>query len=207
MNYVESVRLSIDLTNNGYTCLPQEVFDLPGFSGKKVRTLLNWINKLTNPNYLEIGIWKGSTFISALYGNSFEFALGIDNGSEFGNAEFERNQNTRQLLTDLNRIRFINRDCFELNPYDLGRTFNVYFYDGNHSYDSQVRAFTHYNPVLRSPFIAIVDDYNWLAVENGTKDAFSTLGYKVVDDWELRTNMEGDPDSYWNGLYLAVVEK
>jgi hypothetical protein len=93
---------------------------------------------------------------------------------------------------------------------DLGKLpgkYNLYFYDGEHSYDSQYRAFSHFDTVLDEVFIAMVDDYNTESVQKGTQDAFRDLGYKVVFEQYLPTPGNCDWASWWNGFYVALVKK
>ena len=71
----------------GHSKLSNKALRLPGMSSKRNRHLLNNIVDMPDVNYLEIGVHKGSTFISALYQNDINYAYAIDNWSEFGNVE------------------------------------------------------------------------------------------------------------------------
>ncbi|KAH8047901.1 hypothetical protein JL721_12059 [Aureococcus anophagefferens] len=55
-----------------------------------------------------------------------------------------------------------------------------YLRDGDHEYDDQFRAFTHFDEALEDVFVALVDDWNHEPVRLGTRDAFARLGYDVV---------------------------
>lgn len=57
--------------------------------------------------------------------------------------------------------------------------FNFYLYDGDHSEVAQHDAYTYYDAVLEPVFITVVDDWNWVEVQQGTYRAFQELGYKV----------------------------
>ncbi|KAH8051407.1 hypothetical protein JL721_11152 [Aureococcus anophagefferens] len=93
-----------------------------------------------------------------------------------------------------------------------------YLYDGDHEYDDQFRAFTHFDEALEDVVVALVDDWNHEPVRLGTRDAFARLGYDVVYGEVLgggRTNGASInehsvlklPNPWWNGLYVAVVRK
>lgn len=93
-----------------------------------------------------------------------------------------------------------------------------YLYDGDHEYDDQFRAFTHFDEALEDVFVALVDDWNHEPVRLGTRDAFARLGYDVVYGEVLgggRANGASInehsvlklPNPWWNGLYVAVVRK
>ena len=73
--------------------------------------------------------------------------------------------------------------------------------------ESQEKAFTYFNSLLSQTFIAIVDDWNWDAVKIGTRNAFQTLGYEVLFEYELPASFCGDTAQWWNGLYVAVVRR
>ena len=68
---------------HGKTSLPSEVISMTGMSGVRYRIFINNCVKLvSNPSYLEVGSWAGSTLCSAICGNSV-VAMAIDNWSEF----------------------------------------------------------------------------------------------------------------------------
>lgn len=118
--------------------LPQEILDLTGMSSHANRLLLNHLCK-SRVNYLEIGSWKGSTFISALYKNTLCRGISIDNHQEFKNHEFKTSEDElratceKHLVND-EQYRLITADCFG-DEISLDMKFDVYFYDGFHSYE------------------------------------------------------------------------
>src|SRR3954447_24894640 len=64
--------------------LEEPVLSINGMSGRKYRLFINnLIGGMTNPRYLEVGVWAGSTLCSAISKNTVS-ALAIDNLSEFG---------------------------------------------------------------------------------------------------------------------------
>ena len=97
----------------------------------------------------------------------------------------------------------VENDCFAIALNQISQR-NIYFYDGEHGYDDQVKAFTYYNEILDDLFIAIVDDYDWVEVHTGTQDAFKRLQYQVLYEVWLPP---GDVTGWHNGLYVAVVKK
>ena len=201
------VKRSIKKAKVGESNLTNKILQLDGLSSSKVRHLLNNICSLPNSRYLEIGVYKGSTFISAVYRNNLLDAIAIDNWSEFG---FQKNiffDNCMQYL-DKDSFRVYEGDSFSVNLTDIfSQPVNIYFYDGHHSYESQYKAFMHYNEIFADTFIAIVDDWNWDQVRNGTQDAFKALGYTVLFEKVLPARYNCDKDNWWNGLYVAVIKK
>ena len=84
---------------------------------------------------------------------------------------------------------------------------NVYFYDGDHSFEAQKSAFTYFNDIFADTFIAIVDDYNREHVRQGTMAGFQELNYQVLFDVFLPASFDGDKKQWWDGLYVAVIAK
>ena len=175
----------------------------------KVRHLLNNLCTLPNARYLEIGVYRGSTFISALYENTNNLldAIAIDNWSEYGSQKSIFYDACIKYL-DKKSFRFYELDSFAVNTHDVfSHQINIYFYDGNHSFDAQRKAFTYYNEIFSDVFIALVDDWNVSWVRGGTKKAFEELGYTVLFEQELPARFNEDRENWWNGLYVAVIKK
>jgi hypothetical protein len=82
---VKHLEKCILLSKLGVSNLNKDIFYLDGMSSPKVRMLLNNLCDRPNTRYLEIGLWKGSTLVSALYNNAkhIDLAIAIDNFSQF----------------------------------------------------------------------------------------------------------------------------
>jgi hypothetical protein len=206
INHVEQ---SITHADQGISKLTGQILALPGMTSPKVKHFLNNICSLQHTSYLEIGVWKGATFISALYDNqpSIRQAVAIDNWSEFGGPAQEFKANCQSYLSRV-PYKFYAEDAFAI---DIKNLFNapvdIYFYDGNHTAESQELAFTYYNDLFASSFIAIIDDWNYEPVRIGTERAFAHLGYTVLFEQKLPARFNGDVAQWWHGLYVAVIRK
>jgi hypothetical protein len=196
--------------------LPPEILQLEGMSSHAIRILLNEICKgLPGANYLEIGSWRGSTFISALYNNKETKGTSIDSHSEYVNhpifkttAEMLKN-NCERNLTHGENYELITADCFEYKlPAD--KQYSIYLFDGPHDYDSQYKALSHYYDNLEDIFIYICDDYSVRDVEEGTVAALKDLDIQVVTDHKM-FGYQAIPShmttGFWNGYYVAVCVK
>lgn len=206
---IEHVKTSISNAEEGISKLDQSVLEIAGMSSCKVRHFLNNICSMEKTSYLEIGCWQGSTFVAAVCNNSEALvsAVGIDNWSEFGGAKRGFCINCERFLP-VNSYEFYEADSFKFDVKSLvSNPVNVYFYDGNHSVFSHELAFTYYNLILDDLFIAIIDDWNWEAVQKGTKSAFEKLGYHVLYERAMPARWNGDTENWWNGLYIAVIRK
>lgn len=208
-NLISHVQKSIENANNGCSKLTPDILRVEGYSSPKVRHFLNNICSLPHTRYLEIGTWKGSTFISALYGNvqTIEGAVGIDNWTLFGGPSNEFRANCERFLTN-NVYSFYDYDCFAIDTAKLFKQpVSVYFYDGEHYTIDQEKAFTYYDSLFDDVFIAIVDDWNWPMVQDGTRTAFKKLNYNILYEIALPASYAGDLNNWWNGLYVAVIQK
>jgi len=206
---IDHVVKSIHKAENGVSKLNADVLKIPGMSSSKVRHFLNNICSLSNSVYLEIGCWKGSTWISSLFGNQdcMKFAYAIDNWSEFGYQKNIFEEHCNKFLKN-KKYDFFSHDAFTIDLQSLGkRPINIYFYDGNHSIDSQELAFTYFNEIFDDSFIAIVDDWNCMEVQEGTEKAFKKLNYEIIFEKILPADYNGDTRKWWNGLYVAVLRK
>lgn len=203
---------------------------LDGMSSYKGRHMLNNIVRGVASNivgrrarYLEVGSWKGSTLCAATYSNDVE-AVAIDNFSQFtdislGGRDPRHPRDAIMKNLALNRLfskpqfdaAVLDNDAFAIDPAGLG-FFDVYFYDGEHTEAAQHKAFTHFAPALQPIFVAIVDDIVDESTLAATKRAFSEQGWKVHAEWTLYDPCDGTDSSrmekgWWNGYYVAVVEK
>ena len=207
--FIAHVKQSIENADKGLSKLSPEVLEIEGMSSTKVRNLLNNLCSMPETSYLEIGLWKGSTWVAALYNNQFSIssAVGIDNWSQFFDPQEtvseKFSKNCAAFLPGFSQYRVYTENCFRMNIQNLARKpITVYFYDGNHSASSQELAFTYFNPILDGVFVAVVDD--WQAgqdIQMGTRRAFKKLNYEVLFEAELLGR------EWWNGLYVAVVKK
>lgn len=204
---IHYVKECIKKANEQRSKLTRGVLSIEGTFSAKVKHFLNNVCSLDGMQYLEIGVYKGSTFIAALYkNNDLVDPIAIDNWAEFAVREAFK-KNTDAFLPK-NIFRVVDHEAFSI---DIDKIFyrpvNVYFYDGHHSYESHYKAFTHYDKIFADTFIAIVDDWNLDQVRNGTRDAFKALNYIILFEEALPARYDGDKENWWNGLYVAVIKK
>ena len=206
---IDHVKTSITKASNGQSKLIPSILKIEGMSSSKGRYLLNNLCSLPGISYLEIGVHKGSTFISALYGNTgtLSYAVAIDDWSDFARQNKDFMVNT-SLYIPKKAFTLIEHDCFSIDiKENFPKPINMYFYDGNHGREYQRKAFTYYNDILDDTFIALVDDWNFSDVEQGTKQAFQELGYTILFEELLPGMTLNDSQNWWNGMYVAVIQK
>jgi hypothetical protein len=212
-HYSNHLNQSVARSILGIGKLPNTVLRLEGMSSHGNRLLLNNLCEM-NGNYLEIGSWKGSTFISALYNNPKCIGTSIDNHQEFKNSVFktsaeELKANCETNLVNNESYELITENCFS-NDLVLPKKYNVYFYDGFHGFDDQYNALKYYYDSLEPIFYFVCDDYSINRVERGTQGALSDLNIQVITDYKLFGNQLIEPCTkrgFWNGLYVALCVK
>ena len=194
-----------------------DILALEGMTGIKTRHFYNNLLSVPDMTYLEIGTWKGSSVCSAMCNNKATVVC-IDNWSLYGLAEENKhdfNINFAKFKGE-NNATFIESDCFKVDLSKLPM-FNIYLFDGEHTFETQYNSLTYYINNLENTFIFIVDDWNWDTVRNGTKHAISKLNLKVLYEREVRTTLDNShpyqeslkvPHVSWhNGIYIAVIQK
>jgi hypothetical protein len=183
--------------------LNSEILNYPGFTSHKIKHYLNNLMELPNINYLEIGLWTGSTFIASLYKNNLNSVYAIDIKIK---PEFD--EITQKL--NLNFIKF-ESDCFNFDLSNIKHKINVYFFDGEHTYEDQYKAIEYYYPILDDEFILLVDDWRMRNetsnyVEEGTRDAIKKLNLKILYE-NISESFGNDANNWWNGFYTGILKK
>ncbi|GMI57542.1 hypothetical protein ScalyP_jg11465 [Parmales sp. scaly parma] len=154
---VMAVEKAFGLANSMISNIEAGVLEIDGMSGNKFRHFLNNLVRLVGcENYLEIGVWAGSSFCSAINNNfNLVHALAIDNFSEYGGPKdvFLNNVNKFKTNKDLKSFLY-ESDCWKVdrNAVASNGPFQVYFFDGPHEQQDHYRAMIDYFEFL--------DDYN-----------------------------------------------
>lgn len=202
MTNTEKIKKAIELAKQEKSKLTEEVLSMEGMSSKKFRHLLN--NLVDNKTrYLDIGTWKGSTVISALYNNNPEFYVTIDDWSCHGNQTTDfYNHFKRFINKDPN---FINQDSFTINLKEHNiKNINLYFYDGGHTWEQHYDSVTYFYESLANEFIFIVDDYNQKKIQTATQEALKDKNITIEYSEYLTSSTS---EEWWQGTYIASCIK
>jgi hypothetical protein len=209
--YKTLVETSFQNAENNISKITNDIINMEGMSGTKTRHFYNNLLNTEDARYLEIGTWKGSSVCSAMCGNKAKVNC-IDNWSEFGGPKTEFLVNFEKFKGE-NEANFIENDCYNVDVSTLPK-FNIYMYDGNHTQDSHYKALLHYYNCLDDVFIFIVDDWNWKDVRDGTINSIQKLNLKVLYEKEIRCTWDNsvtpEPElsnNWWNGIYIAILQK
>jgi predicted O-methyltransferase YrrM len=223
--------------NNAYmekSNLTNDILRLPGMSGYKTRHFYNNLCSLQledntrnsslstdsslprKAQYIEVGTWKGSSVISAMYNNqeTIEGTV-IDSWSQFN-----LNGNIKQIFRNhLNRfqihnITIIETDFFTYDLSQLNQKYDIYLYDGAHEENDHYQAILRMWPYLRHQCIIVVDDWNFKKVQRGTYKAFLELNVQISGKFEILDSYDGTSTGtakgtidVWNGIGIFVIQK
>ena len=118
---VNHVKKSITLASEEKSNINKPILQMKGMSSPKVRHLLNNLCTLPNCNYLEIGLWKGSTFMSALSNNdsSINSAIGIDNWSKIVGSPRDAFFQNIQKLSNIGSVTIYEEDSFKVGSVEF----------------------------------------------------------------------------------------
>jgi hypothetical protein len=193
--------------------LSMDILNMDGYSGHKTRHLYNNICNCAGANYLEVGTWKGSSLCSALYNNStLNSAIAIDNWSEFNGPKDLFLENTRKFLPE-NSFRFIEKDCWKVSKEDISEPIHIFMYDGEHNYEAQKKAITHFHQFFAKYVIVMIDDWvcDFWQVRQATLDGIQEMKMKIHFMKEIglynTSNLHTAGNTFWNGVGIFILER
>ena len=189
------------------------ITDVRGMTGEYIRLILNELVAKSEV-YLEAGLYCGLSFTSAMYKNNhISRAIAIDSWAEFTN--HGRINPRKEFLEAVKKyypnevpLSLIESDHWQVTS--LPAKPDLYYYDGDHSEQSQERALTHFGKMCADEFIYCCDDWNWEKVRKGTRKGLEQ--FEVVNEWEkILTPERGRTDTtdkyWWNGFYVALLRQ
>lgn len=191
----------------------EHIKNVKGFSTLTQRKIFNTLCSPQNTNYLEIGAYFGGTACAAIHKNPVNAYIVEDYSQPFGADEDVKTALIKNLAASetLGSYTLLEQDAFDPSkPLPSDIKFDVYFYDGNHSYENQKRAMQAFLGNMNEYYIQVVDDYSWEEVFKGTNDGLKELEdagkIKVIHKFEKRLGYNDDP-IWHNGLFIAVIKK
>jgi len=207
----EQIDLAIERAIQRQSKLTPEAFQVPMLGSLQIRHLLNNLGALAE-NYLEHGVHKGGSFCSTICNNQLVNAIAVDSfESDLTNkvdpAEPIFLSFVEKHLHPGTTFKLFKSDSFALDPSQIEVPIDLYYFDGDHSYESQRKALTHFKDSMDEEFIYVVDDYMLEEVRTGTQDGIEEAGYQKLYERELVTSSEYDNESWWRGFYVALLKK
>ena len=217
MNFTEHIRTCVNKAIKNIKILNGDIMKLNHqtvphpMSTRNSQFLLNLICKLPNKKktkYLEIGVLRGASYFAAAYNNTGVF-YGIDNWSRYFQEDSEENinKNIEKYSSSDRKFVFFVEDCWELDLKKIKDKINVFFYDGDHSYESHSKILTHYDSVLDDDIILIVDDYYHPGnvgenIQNATEEAIKNSNFKKVTEFFIEKHID-----WHNGFCITHLRR
>ncbi len=179
----------------------RELCSIPKMSTFAIGAIVNQAvaQMASDRSFVNIGVWNGFTFLCGLTGNPDRACVGIDNFSQFGGpredflARFDARKSPRHQFHDMDYAEYFAR----VHQGLIG----VYIYDGEHSYENQLKGLQAAEPFFAEDCIIVVDDTNWLDPWQANMDfvARSPQGYRLLLD---QTTCQNGHPSFWNGVMV-----
>jgi methyltransferase family protein len=154
---------------------------IPNLATENVLALLNLAASLLAPgeSYVEVGSFFGASLIGAMRGNEGDF-VAIDRFKfDVPKVRGRKLPKTSRAGLEESLTRFgaeqaaiLEGDAFELiEGGALGdRRVGVYYWDGPHDHDGQLRGMRAIEPWLAADALILIDDYDWETVSAATHD-------------------------------------
>ncbi|ODT63133.1 hypothetical protein ABS71_14725 [bacterium SCN 62-11] len=148
--------------------------------------------------FVNVGVWHGFTYLASLLDNEAKHCVGVDDFSQFGGPE-------QQFRARFERLRGPRHYFYSMDYQDYFRDIHqgklgAYLYDGDHSYEHQLRGLQIAEPHFAPGCIVLVDDTNWDGARQASLDfvAQSARRYELIFDVRTAPNLA---PSYWNGYH------
>lgn len=195
--------------NDGVSKLNSDVRHLQGYSGVKVRHLLNNLAAQFTP-YVEVGCYLGSTLIAAAYGNS-GLIVGVDNFTdetrpgEYMVGTRRTFLNNLSRYSDIARPSLIDASCWDLKGFFSG--VKCCFFDGAHTYEDHVRSVTELGDWFADDVVFVVDDFNRQNVREATDAGIRRSKFVVQLSMRFGADKTDDGEGWWNGIGVYLLSR
>jgi len=207
-NYFKTITNSLEFYNTRFPCNDKKIKEafynlckIPRMSTLSLGGIINCGVKQLAPGkmFVNVGVWHGFTFLSAMLNNPNKICIGIDNFSEFGGPRpqfierFDQMKSQNHFFYDMDYEKYFS----EFHKGEIG----FYIYDGEHSYKNQLKGLQVAEPYLAENSLILIDDTNWSEPRKATIDFMekSSNEYKIIFD--RRTYCNGHP-TFWNGVMI-----
>jgi hypothetical protein len=178
-----------------------DICKIPRMSTFAIGVIINWgVSQMPgNLAFVNVGVWNGFTFLAGMIGNANKTCIGVDNFSEFGGPRDD-------FMARFERYRSPNHHFYDADYSDYfaalhNQPIGFYIYDGDHSYENQLRGLQLPEPFFADNCIVLVDDTNWPEPRQATLDFIdqSPHGYRIAFDASTSGNCH---PTFWNGVMV-----
>jgi predicted O-methyltransferase YrrM len=180
------------------------VEDVENLTTENVLALLNHAAACLDPEeaYVEVGVLYGASLIAAMLGNEDKRIVGIDNFSLWEGSVERVEENLARF--GLPSPELLVGDVFELVPAGAldGTRIGVWYYDAEHSYETQIAGLRVAEPLLVPGALVVVDDTDWAKVERAMDDYLASQP-RARRALTLGGKERGTPQ-WWEGVQVLV---
>lgn len=152
--------------------------------------------------FVNVGVWHGFSFLAGMMKNPDKKCIGIDNFSEFGgpreifNARFNHYKSSNHYFFDIDYQEYFKT----VHKEPIG----FYIYDGEHSYENQLKGLRTAEPFFADNCIILIDDTNMKTSRWALNDFLSQSPHKYRILLDQATCYSLHP-ALWNGV--VVLQK
>lgn len=218
----------LELSDDEHSKISQREKELFGLSSSRLRCLLNNLCSKEDVKYLEIGVYRGATLLSALYGNPTCKAVGIDNfkhdprepkkfaaeGDLWHNVKSQLEDNIRRYRNENSGVEIDNIELktasFQDIEWENNTRFDVCFFDvtpvNASVYDD---FFEKVLPVLSFNSVVVFSNQSNYNHSIELKEALERHKDKLEIEWQFDRVSGGMSDStrYYSGLAIVGLRK
>lgn len=222
------VKAALELADNERSKITEREKELYGLTSVRLKAFLNNLCAKDNINYLEIGVYKGSTLLSALLGNEKTKAVGIEN-FKYDDREPKKwapedgiwENMKSQLYSNIDRYKDpdsgVNTDNITIieNSFekaDLSKLpkFDVCFFDvspvNENTYDAFVENII---PSMAPESVVVFSNYSNETHAAEIQNMFDKHSDKIKMTWSDYRVSGGLSDStkYYSGILVAGIKR
>lgn len=222
------ISAALELADNGLSKISERERELFGLSSTRLRSLINNLCSKENTNYLELGVYKGATIISALYGNPTLKVVGVDNykyderepkkwaaeGKIWENIKSQLHSNISRYQDPDMEVNVNNLTIIENNFQDVDWTkqskFDLCFFDISPAKEADYEAFfTKVIPAMKTESVLVFSNYS---NDQNAKDLQKALEkYKSLFEvqWKKQRISSGlsDATQYFSGILIVGIKR
>lgn len=224
----EFVTAVLELSDVGQSKISERERELYGISSPRLKALINNICSKEGTNYLELGVFKGSTIISAAYGNLSTKLVGVENykydqnepkrtapeGTIWENMKTQLNSNIKRyeelgVPVNTNNITIIESDFQDVDWKSYPK-FDVCFFDVVPADKETYKVFFEKTlSALSSEAVIIFSNYSNVKNAKELDEIIADNNHKFDVQWKKQRVSGGlsDHTHYQSGVLIIGIKK
>lgn len=227
--YTEAfVDAALELSDSGISKISEREREIFGLSSTRLRNLLNNLCSKPNTTYLELGVYKGATLISALYGNKDVKAIGVENykyderepkkraaeGTIWENIKSQLKDNLSRyndpdMSVNVDNITLIEEDFEKVNWAEQPKA-DICFFDINPASSAEYDIFfTQVLKALKTESIIVFTNYSNDRNAKELEAALAAHEDKLTINWKRYRISSGlsDATQYYSGILVLGIKR